>query len=45
MENWLKLAVPGVEPWAVKNVPASSVLLAPVSVAVPTLVQVVPSVG
>ncbi len=44
MENWLKLAVPGVGAWAVKNVPASRLLLAPVSVAVPTVVQVVPSV-
>ena len=43
IENWLKLAVPGVPPCAVKNIPASSVLLAPVSVAVPTVVQVVPS--
>ena len=42
IENWLKLAVPGVPPCAVENIPASSVLFAPVSVAVPTVVQVVP---
>lgn len=33
MENCLKLAVPGVGLWAVKNVPACRLLFAPVSVA------------
>lgn len=42
-ENWLKLAVPILPAWAVENMPASRVLFAPVSVAVPTVVQVVPS--
>jgi hypothetical protein len=42
-ENWLKVAVPILPAWAVENMPASRVLFAPVSVTVPTVVQLVPS--
>lgn len=41
-ENWPKVAVPVLPAWAVENMPASRVLFAPVGVAVPTVVQVVP---
>ena len=40
--NWLRLAVPGVPLCALKNIPASCVLFAPLRVAVPTVVHVVP---
>ncbi len=42
-ENSLNFAVPGAPVCAVKNMPASRVVFAPVNVAVPTVVQVVPS--
>lgn len=42
-ENWLKVVVPVLPAWAVENMPASRALFAPVSVAVPTVVQMAPS--